>query len=85
MSRATEILKEDFEAQLEELWEKMYPVLDALRNAEEGTHEYELLNLKKEALKTEYRYLEKLIRIQYHYNSLREHAEQMVRRLKGEW
>ena len=79
MSYASEYLAEDFEEKRDQVWEQLDDILDALRKVEKGTHEHELLKLKAEVLKTEYRYLEKLIRIQYHYNSLRQHAEQMVR------
>lgn len=83
MSYATDLLKEDFEAQRDAVAEKWFDIRDAFRRAEKGTHEYELLEAKVEAIKTEYHYLEKLIRIQIHYNNLREHAEQMARYFNG--
>ena len=83
MSYATDLLKEDFEAQRDAVAEKWFDIRDEFRKAEKGTHEYELLEAKAEAVKTEYQYLEKLIRIQAHYNHLREHAEQMARYFNG--
>ena len=83
MSYATEYLAEDFQAQRTALHKKYFALCDKLREAKEGTHEHEILTLKKDAIETEYRYLEKLISIQYHYGYLREHAEQMVRYFNG--
>ncbi len=83
MSYATEYLAEDFKGQCTALNRKYFAVCDELRKAEEGTHEHEILTLKKEALESEYRYLEKLIYIQSHYNFLREHAEQMAHYFNG--
>ena len=83
MSYATDIIAEDFESQINAVSDKWFDIRDELRNAKEGTHEYELLNAKAEALKVEYHLLQKLYRIQCHYNHLREHAEQMVRYFNG--
>ena len=80
---AKELFAEDFSQRKHALWNEFFEVSDALSNAKEGTHEYEILTLKKQALRTEEMLLEKLERMQYHYNFVREHAEQLVRFFNG--
>lgn len=83
MSYVTELFKLDYTQEKKELFKEMMPVCDALFKAQEGTHEYEILTLKKESLEIQYELLDKLEMMQRHYNFVKSHAEQMVRYFNG--